>query len=694
MFLRSKKMKFQYGAALLLLATYPALAEEADEGFRPIDEIIVAGHSVTTNAVEVAVDQELLVDSAMTLKNLPGADVNKNGTITGIAQYRGMYGDRVAITIDSHAVISGGPNAMDAPLSYVSPMITESIIVERGIASVSSAPEAIGGHLKANLARGRFGDDEFGFSGFLGTRYSTNGNLSTSAGRFTLSDSSHRFSLLTEVDNGDNISTPAGVIRPSAVNRKRYDASYAYTDGESHLVVFSGRLETDDSGTPALPMDIAYIDTNLAGSHFLYALSSKLTIDGRVALNDVEHVMDNFSLRSAPQLEMQRMNLATGKGYSFALAGKIDFESSSLRIGLDGINAEHNSTITNPNNAMFQIANFADVQRDLISAFTEWNIEFEASALELGVSARQVDTSAGAVTMTGVMGVAAVTLRDTFNTAERNLSFDDIDVVAKYRYRPNDYLEWQFEAARKSRAPSYQELYLWLPMQSTGGLADGRTYVGDLGLQSEKSDEVNIGIFLMSDRFSISPQVFYKDVDGYIQGVSSTNPAANMMAMMMNGKPALQFANTDAEIWGVDVAWDYRLSEHFTVDGVATYARGRRTDVSDDLYRLAPPNGSIGLTYASESWSLGTRVVAYTKQGKVSSVNDEQATSAYELVSMKFVWKPTESIRVEAQIDNLLDTHYQDHLTGINRAGGSDIPVGTKLPGTERSLSAGVIFSF
>ena len=58
-------------------------------------------------------------------------DVNANGRISGIAQYRGMYGDRVAVTIDGIGVIGGGPNAMDTPLSYVSPMITEDLVLEQ-----------------------------------------------------------------------------------------------------------------------------------------------------------------------------------------------------------------------------------------------------------------------------------------------------------------------------------------------------------------------------------------------------------------------------------------------------------------------------------------------------------------------------------------------------------------------------------
>ena len=316
-------MKFPTGAALLLLIACPSLAQETEEA--PIDEIVVAGHSITSNTLEITVDQEILVDAAMSLKNLPGADVNQNGLITGLAQYRGMYGDRVAITIDNHAVVSGGPNAMDAPLSYVSPMITDSILIERGIASVSSAPESIGGHLQAKLNRGRFGGDDFGLSGFVGTRHASNGSLATSAGRLTASNQSHRLSLLTEIDRGDDISTPEGVIRPSAVNRDRYDLSYAFTDGESHVVLFAGKLKTDESGTAALPMDIRYIDTDMAGAHFIYAVSSRLSIDGRVAANDVEHEMDNFTLRGAPPVAMQRMNHATGKGLSFSAAAKLDF---------------------------------------------------------------------------------------------------------------------------------------------------------------------------------------------------------------------------------------------------------------------------------------------------------------------------------------------------------------------------------
>ncbi len=684
-------MKIRLGAALSLLGLWP-LSIAAQEA--PIDEIVVGGDADAAPFVQVDVDKTMIVDTAAALRDLPGANINSNGGITGIAQYRGMFGDRVAVDIDNHAVVSGGPNAMDAPLSYVSPMITESLTIERGIVSVSSAPESIGGRITASLARGSFGAGEPGVSGFVGSRYSNNGNLATTAGRLTLANAAHRVTLLGEFDNGNDRHTPAGEVRPSAVDRERYDVSYAFTDGSSHVVVFAGRLDTTDTGTPALPMDIRFIETDLFGGHFLYARSDRFSLEGRVSVNDVAHLMDNFGLRQAPSPMMQRQNFTTGEGRSYAVAGVFRFPAASLRVGSHGMAADHAATITNPNNASFRIANFVDVERDLVSLFAEFTVSIGAAELETGVSLKRVEADSGEVSASGVMGNAIGMLADAFNQSPRGLTFDDVDAVIKVRHSASDAVDLHLEMAQKSRAPSYQELYLWAPMQATGGLADGRTYIGNLSLESEISREWNVGVDISGSRFAVSPQFFYKRINGYIQGAPSTNAAANMAAMMMNGAPALQFANTDAEIWGFDAGIRYVFTDRLTADGTVTYARGRRTDVPDHLYRLAPLNGSIALTYAAPTWSLGTRLHVAASQDRVSAYNSEQPTDGYEVLDLLFAWTPTDAIRVEAQVSNLLDETYQDHLGGINRANGSDIAVGERLYGYERSLSAGFVYSF
>ncbi len=687
-------------AAVIAALTVPVVSAaqfEAGADSAEADEVIVFGRSVSTSLAKVEVDREMLVDTATVLKDIPGANVNANGPITGIAQYRGMYGDRVAVSIDHMSVVSGGPNAMDTPLSYVSPMITQTVSVERGIPSVSAAPESIGGHVAAELSRGEFAPDRAVLSGFVGSRYSDNGDVSTSAARFTFASNRDKFSIIAESDTGNDLQTPLGTMRPSRLNRDRYDLSYARAGQTAELLVYAGRLKTADTGTPALPMDIRFIETDLAGGRLAIKASEKMTFEGRFAWNDVQHLMDNFWLREAPASAMQRQNLTAGEGMQVSVSGAIALSESTLTIGLDSISADHGAIISNPNNAAFQVNNFSDVERDVASVFAEWRRSGELMDIEIGARAKRIDTSAGEVGATGLMGMMAANvsaLADAFNAANRDISFSSMDVVVKVVRRTDTGTEWRFEAAHKTRAPSYQELYLWLPLQATGGLADGRSYIGNLRLDEEHSNELTIGLGKQFASATISPQMFYKKVSGYIQGVPSNNSIANAITMMNAGQSALMFSNVDAELWGADIAWKIDITERVFVDGALSFVRGRRTDMSDNLYRLAPPNSSIGVTWQPENWSVTAELIAYAKQDKVAVFNGETPTSGYALSNLAINWEPGESLRVEARVDNLFDRAYQDHVAGINRAAGSDLPLGVRLYGTERTLSMGLIFSF
>ncbi len=687
-------------AALAVLVVLPALAvaqqESHDEDEKP-DELVVVGHAISASSARVQVEREVLLDTAAAMKILPGADVNRNGQLTGIAQYRGMFGDRVAVDIDQLGVVSGGPNAMDAPLSYMSPMMTEELVVSRGIASVSSAPETIGGHISARTARGSFGAAGFEFSGALGTRYWNNGNVSTSMARLTLADQHHRVSVIGEFDDGDDVATPEGEMRPSMLDRDRYDLSYAYARDETNFLVYAGKLETGFTGTPALPMDINVIDTDLVGTRFSFASGPGLVIEGRFAYNSVDHEMDNFSLRQAPPPMRHRLTTASGSGSKFYLAGAWERGDAAFLVGVDGTSSDHDAVVTNPENEMFRIENFASVERDLVGVFGEWRFPGAGGEFEAGLRYNDVDTDAGEVGATGMMGMMGQrvdALAADFNSSRRRLSWSTLDGVLKFRRVVSDAIAWNVEIGSKSRAPSYQELYLWLPMQSTGGLADGRSYIGDLGLQEERSKEIVVGLSAAIGRFTASPQVFYRRIDDYIQGVPASNTVASMVAEMMTGKTPLQFANVDAEIWGMDAAWRYKLSNRWYLDGALTAVRGERRDISDNLYRLAPYNGSVGLTFSGERWTIRSEVIGYAEQDRVAATNDETETPGYWLVNLGVEWSPSPSLRLDARLENALDESYQDHVTGINRAAGSDIPVGVRLFGTERTVSAGLVYSF
>ena len=676
--------------------TNPAGARDEQQS---IDEIVVSGRHLSSQDASIVVEHEFVVDVAEALSRLPGANRNQNGRLSGIAQYRGMFGDRVAVSVDGLGLIGGGPNSMDPPLSYVSPMITGKLTLKRGIPGVATAPESIGGHVDAAIARGDFSTGErFDFGGMAGVRYADNGDTTSLAGRLTAANRAHRFSLVGQADRADDLRTPAGRIVPSQLSRDRLDASYAYRDDRNEFQVFAGALDTEDTGTPALAMDIRYIDSELYGMNFIRELTPGLSLHGKVGYNDVDHVMDNFSLRPAPESPMQyRQNRALGDGVVFALHADYAMGELALMAGVDGRTESHDSLITNPNNAMFFIENFNDVQRDVVSAFAAIGRGEADSGWELGLRWIDVSTDAGEVAFGGLMdmmGMNAGQLAAAFNAADRKLSFGNLDAVFKYSHRLTPDLAFNVDIGSKTRAPSYQELYLWLPLQATGGLADGRNYIGNLGLSAERSNEIALGIDWSGDRFSISPQAYYRDVSDYIQGVPATVMPANMLAAMMSGNGALQFDNVDAEIYGLDLGWRYSLTERVGVEGNASYTRGRRTDVADNLYRLPPLNASLALNYVEGGLSLRGELIAFDRQDRVSTYNSELPTAGYGVVNAAASWQLSRRLRVDVEASNLFDRGYQDHLAGVNRVRNVDLPPGERLWGAERTFTLGAVVTF
>ena len=116
-------------------------------------------------------------DTGDLIKRLPGANINKNGAITSIAQYRGLFGNRVNVLIDGTNLHEVGPNSMDSPLSYIASSRTEDISIYRGLTPVSTGIETIGGTMIVNSKQAEFSNgDEAEFHGHATAGYASNGH--------------------------------------------------------------------------------------------------------------------------------------------------------------------------------------------------------------------------------------------------------------------------------------------------------------------------------------------------------------------------------------------------------------------------------------------------------------------------------------------------------------------------------------
>ncbi|MFK8048757.1 MAG: TonB-dependent receptor [Halioglobus sp.] len=667
-----------------------------------LEELVVTG-SYDTRTIDVNSALVISADAAQLLKHAPGANVNGNGPLTGIVQYRGMYGSRVATSMDGRQIAPAGPNWMDPPLSYAAAGQLESLELYRGIAPVSVAQESIGGAVTVKTNRGTYTDSEdFSLNGqILGSAQSVNSGSHLNAALYA-ANKNHRIKIGLMTETGDDAEFADGDITPSEYDRQRYDVGYGYQNGRHSIQLDFSNSDTGETGTPALPMDIDFIEGDLYSLSYTFAASTDLSVEAKIYGADLEHGMSNFHLRNAPPPPMWRRNIANTDNAGLKVKAILQDGEGNWTFGIDSFQAEHDSDIDNPNNPMFFVTNFNSAERNVLGVFLERQHHFsERWRGEFGIRYNRVEMDSAEVDGAPArMMPPAGALRDSFNNADRDQTDNNTDLVAKLWYAVSDSTSWYAGIAQKHRAPSFQERYLWLPLQATAGLADGFTYTGNIELDSEVSHQIEAGFDYSVDNLKISPRVYYHQVDDYIQGTPSEVAPAVMFVRMMNANNGtnnpdpLQFNNVDAEIYGVDIDWAWQLNSDWSLSGIVNYVRGKRDDIDDNLYRIAPPNTSVSLNYTAESWRASVESVLYAKQDNVSKTNAEQETAGYGIVNLRGTWQASETLQLAAGVDNAFDKGYEDHIGGYNRAGNPDIPRGDRLPGYGRNVFVRASYSF
>ncbi len=655
-------------------------------------------------------------DPTMLLNGVPGAAANNNGPLSLQAQYRGMFGPRVNVSIDGLGVVSGGPNWMDPPLHYMPAGLVDSMVMQRGIAPVV-AGSSIGGTVQARTVRSEFnGEDEFHLHGRVGAGGATANDSTELSGIIAIANDRHRLHLLGAMEDGDDAESGRGTISATSYERDTVGLGYGLRlSGNDFVAVDYMRTDTGNSGNPVLPLDIEFFETDrftLSGEFSPGAV----TLRARVRVIDIDHRMNNFELRDAPdfsqltlppfQGEDRRFVDATASGVTWRLAALMEAAGGTLTVGTDGGVESHDAQVGDPDVAPFFITNFNDAESTTTALFAQWEglvaprvgIEAGVRYARVAMEADAVDAQPAQLVDMGMFGpgtppFAVWTLRNRFNDGLRSATDNNLDLVFKADYEVATELTMGFGLARKVRSPSYIERFLWIPLEINSGLGDLNNYVGDVGLSPEVSYEAEFGLAWESDRAYASPRVFLRRVDDFIQGVATTDMPVVAVSGNANGDPTpLQFANVDAQFYGVDLAFGMRFSDQWRLDGTLSYVRGERRDVTDDLFRIMPLNGQLRLAWERANWSLGLDMTAAATQERISEVivgneprSDNDAVPGYAVFGLSGRWQGPSGLSVMGGVDNLLDHFYASAASGFNRVGGGAAGLGDRLPALGRN---------
>ncbi len=645
-----------------LLACAAALAQNNSTVATDLEEIQVLGDQAESSEVKLFPEESsILTDTAEILKNMPGATVNRNGALSGIAQYRGLFGSRVNVQADGIQVMESCSNSMDAAMSHVPSTLVEAVTLQRGITPVSQGIETLGGRI--NVLTRSVLDNPEGFSGNARLGMSSANDGQTAALMLAHRSNRHAWQVGIDDESGDNVSFPGGHNVFTGLDRRYYTAAYGYkTDGGSVRLNWNYN-DTGETGTPSLPMDITYARGGITALDWAHVLASGWSLSNTWSYQNTEHVMDNHRHRNTTA-GLQRESYTEVTHRRVVFEAEKESGANGWHLGLAWDATDNDALISNPENTQFNIINF-DTERQRSSVFAEWTHALAARhRLTAGLRWTRVNTDAADVfstvsLMDTAMGQLHRTLQDRFNQSDRDRSDDHVDLSLQWHHALNDAMAFEYGLSVKHRAPSHQERYLWLPLEATAGLADGRQYLGDPNLDPERAVQLEWGMNYSRGPWRVSPHVFLQRIDDYIQGTPNT--------VMPAPEGTLRYSNVDAQLYGLDADIRYQASDRLTLNNVTTLVRGERRDIDDNLYRIAPFSSRFGLQYHLDAWQFSAELLGVKRQNRVSDTNAERSTPGFGLLNLNASRKFGDNHIVKLAIFNALDKRYYEHTNGYNR---------------------------
>ncbi len=583
---------------------------------------------------------------------------------------------------------------MDPPLHYVPTPLLDKIEVKRGATSVSHG-FGIGGYVDAKLKTSEFSTGENftsqGSFDWMGHSVDEGYNAGL---MWELANRRHRFHLFAARDEGDDRESGSGDVGNTEYERDTFGFGYGFRKEQNHFSLNYQRTNTGESGVPVLPMDIRFYHADL--SNFSYTTRwAEYVVDLFFARKEIEHEMSNYHMRTAPDFDNlpipdnqklppfrgtdRRYAKTVTDGSDIFFKFKRPLVHGSLKWGVESYSDDYGMTVFDPDVSLFYINNLSDISVDKLSVFTEWSGMISPSwELTTGARYTHVRTSSGRVdAFPAVLADRGVInpvtdnvrqLRDRFNASDRSKYDDNIDVAVGLEYYFDKQLKVLMNISRKTRSPDYVERYLWIPLEINPGLGDGSNYVGGPGLDPEISHGLEFGFEWRNAGAYFSPRIYHRRIDDYIQGVNAADASVIAVSNLANGDPSpKKFANVDAEIYGIDAEFGYQFSTDWRLDGLFGLVRGRRRDISDNLFRIMPPKLAFTVTRVFGYGSVGSETVMVDEQDHLAcnlldadnlgGNLDADATPGYMLFNLRasYQLQGEENILLVGGIDNILD---------------------------------------
>lgn len=598
-------------------------------------------------------------DGADFLKNVPGFSVIRKGGTDGDPVLRGMAGSRLVVALDDQLIFGGCGNRLDPPTAYVFPAAYDRITILKGPQTVLHVAGNSAGVVLFESERRRLEQREL------------SGHAAVTAGGFGRFDAAVDARAGTpEVQaraaftrtQADDYEDGAGRLVHAAHERWSANAALGWTPDAHTLVEVSAARSDGEAAYADRLMDGVVFDRT---SFALRVRREQVTplfavVELQAGTNYVDHVMDNFSLRTfAPSAMMPNPAVSnpdrrTSGGKAFVELTPGGDDATRLTLGLDHQANRHtvrssSDSIVDPyeRKARARDADFRqtgwfgevvrklDEQHRVIAGLRldEWRAEDHRARIATGMMGTALNPSAGRV--------RSSQLASGFARYERTVASLPVTFYTGLGY--------------VTRFPDYWEM---IKNESVSSVTAFST-------MPEKTTQLDFGATWRRGAMHVSLAGFVSDIRDFNLVQSNIAKSSGMMGT----RPAVVTRNVDASTIGGEATLDWHVSEHWRLDASLAWMRGTNDTEHRPLAQLPPLEARLGLAYTQPRWSLGGLIRAVTAQTRVAAnqgniVGQDLGPSAgFAVFSLNGAWTLTSRARLSAGVDNVFDKSYAEHIS-------------------------------
>jgi iron complex outermembrane receptor protein len=602
-------------------------------------------------------------DGADYLKTIPGFSVIRKGGADGDPVLRGMAGSRIGILLDGEGVLGGCGSRMDPPTAYAYPEAYDRITVVKGPQTVVHGP----GH-SAGVVRFEHDRPTPGVRAYLAPTVGSAGRNDQVADLRATGERLYARAAGTRSAT-DDYEDGAGAAVHSRYERWSLSGAAGWTPDAATRVEFSASLSDGEAAYADRMMDGVRFDRTSLGlrverrelAPWLQAL------EAQAWYSDVDHVMDNYSLR--PFLASMMMPNPTvsnpdRRTFGARVQGSLRVGSSTeIRLGGDWQGNRHSvrgsaNQLADPYEARPRTQ---DATFDSAGFFAE--LVRPAGAAGRLVAGARLDWWSGRDERERVaLGSMGATVANPTAGRERGATLPS--GFARYERVVGRGTTVYAGLGHARRAPDYWEL---VGKESADSASSFLT-------RPEKTTQLDAGLLFERGPVSGSLALFAGRNHDFVLIEAGFPKAAATMGGMPGAMPATTRAatitrNVDASSWGAEASLGWAIAPSLNADASLAWVRGENRTDERPLAQLPPLEARLGLRYARGRASLGAlaRLVAAQERYAIGQGNivgqDLGPTPAFAVLSANAGLTLAKRARLAAGVDNLLDARYAEFVS-------------------------------